>query len=543
MPESPEQKQTVHVTPDALTGQGQTPITDRSSFFLRFLYEEDGIPPYWSRARDTWLRAFVLRPGNDLLAGTVSTITAKVASTNWYIEGPERTANLYRQLFLTKSNFYGGWSRYIQAWCWDYLTQDQGGWSERIRQHSGYALDAAAGYQVARRLNTKGGALGFANLDNGRMLVNGDPNYPGVYTPTAGQHQILLHRSQLIRIVDNPSPQETLYQVGYCAVSRAITTARILMDIATYERERLSDLPPTGILTINNMSRTQWEDIEKQYNLRQSQQGNKVWRDLLVAVGLSPELPVSIEMVSFSQLPEHFDKKTATEIAVYSFALAFRIDPREIWPVSSASLGGTATEANIMHVKARAKGAGLILTDIERAFNDGLSLPPSLKFHFDFQDTDEDRQAAEIALLKADFITRLTKPDQASGQSLVSVEEGREWLVREGLFEDRDLITVQDETRADDMAEAKSRVDMGAVSRVYRDGRVVRLERKRRLWPVVRASVEGDDGKLHPAGKPLPEWPEGKIVPITAEDVARANRAWDREMPPEFKGLLNAEPV
>lgn len=487
--ETPDEKLTVHTTPDVLAGDIATPIPDRSSFFLRFQYEEDGVPAYWSRARDIWLRAFVLSPGNDLLVGTISTITAKVASTNWYIEGPERTANLYRQIFLTRSNFFGGWSRYIQSWVWDYLTQDQGGWSERIRQHSGYALDDrgrwytggnGSGYQLAQNLNERGGALGFANLDNARMLVNGDPNYPGVYTPVEGD-DVLLHRSQLIRIVDNPSPIETLYQVGYCAVSRAITTARILMDIATYERERLSDLPPSGILLVNNMSRTQWEDVEKQYNLRQSQQGNKVWRDIMVAVGLDPALPVSIELVSFSQLPEHFDKRTTTEISVYAFALAFRIDPRDIWPVSSGQLG-TATEAELMHVKARAKGAGLILTDIERAFNDGLSLPPSLTFHFDFQDTDEDKQAAEIANLKADFITKLTKPDQISGQSLVTMEEGREWLVREGLFEERDLVTFQDETRADEMTAAKSRVDMGPTCRVYRDGRVVRLEKRPRVW-------------------------------------------------------------
>jgi len=268
--------------------------------------------------------------------------------------------------------------------------------------------------------------------------------------------------------------------VGYCAVSRAITTARILMDIARYERERLSDLPPAGILIVNNMSKEQWKDVEKGYELRQRQQGNKVWRDILVAVGLDPTLPVSVELVSFSQLPEHFDRRTMTEISIYSFALAFRIDPREIWPVSSGTLG-TATEAEIMHVKARAKGPGLMLTDIERGFNDGYSLPPSITFHFDFQDTDEDRQSAEIANLKAEFITTLTQPD-ITGESLVSKEEGRQWLVREGLFEENDLITFQDETRAEDMAEAKSRVDMGPRARVFRDGRVLRLENRPQLW-------------------------------------------------------------
>lgn len=472
------EEQTVQERPDALTGDAIEPY-DARSFLLTMMYEEEGIPAYWSRTRDAWLREFVKRPGNDLLVGTVATVTAKVATTNWYIEGPQRTANLYRQILLTRSNFFAGWSRYIQAWAWDYLTQDQGGWSERIRQHSGYEI--AGSYRVAQNLNTSGGALGFSNLDNGRMLVSGDPEYPGVYTPAETNTDILLHRSQLMRIVDSPSPRETLYGIGYCAVSRAITTARILMDIARYERERLSDLPPTGILLINNMSKKQWQDVEKQYDMRQRQQGNRVWRDLLVAMGLDPALPVSAEILSFSSMPEHFDKRTATEIGVYSFALAFRIDPREIWPVSAGTLG-TATEAEIMHVKARAKGAGLILTDIERTFNDGHSLPPSLTFHFDFQDTDEDRQSAEIANLKADFINKLTTPDNVTGESLVSKGEGRSWLVRQGLFEESDLLTFQDDTRSEDMEAAKSRVDMGPLSRIYRDGRVVRLEKRAMSW-------------------------------------------------------------
>ena len=50
------------------------------------------------------------------------------------------------------------------------------------------------------------------------------------------------------------------------------------------------------------------------------------------------------------------------------------------------------------------------------------------------------------------------------------------------------------------------------------------------------------DGKVSARGQPLPEWPAGVPVPITADDVARAMRKWDRDMPPEFRGLLMAEP-
>ncbi len=190
--------------------------------------------------------------------------------------------------------------------------------------------------------------------------------------------------------------------------------------------------------------------------------------------------PLTAELISFSSLPEAFDKRTTTEIAVYSFALAFRIDPREIWPVSGGQLG-TATETEVMHMKARAKGAGLLLTQIERSFNDGLTLPASLKFRFDYQDSEEDQAAAAIAQQKADFIRRLWEPAN-TGEGLLSREEARAWLVKEGLFDEEDLLVIDEEGRAEDLEEAKSRVDLGPLVRCYHDGRVVRLKARPRQF-------------------------------------------------------------
>ena len=449
------------------------PLTSMLTGWLQVMTDSDEAPPYWSRARDTWLRDFVVTPGNDLLAGTISTVIAKVAGTGWYLEGPERTANLYRKIFLQQSDFGGGWDSLMAKCVADYLTQDAGGWIERIRE------------------GEEGAALGLAALDNSQMWISGDPEYPASYT-TAFQADAepdkrdwqKLTRAQLIHLVDTPSPRERMLGVGFCAVSRALTTARILMDIARYERERLSDLPPAGFLLLNNMSQQQWGDLQKSYDVRQRQRGNEIWRQVMVAFGLDPSVPLSAELVSFSQLPEAFDKQTTTEIAIYSFALAFRIDPREIWPVSSGSLG-TATETEVMHMKARAKGAGLILTQLERAFNDGLTLPASLNFKFDFQDTEEDQASAAIAQQKADFIRKLWEPSSV-GTGIVSTEEARAWLVREGLFDEEELMVLDEEGRAEDVEEAKSRyhIDLGPKVRAFSDGRTLRLKAPSRIWHV-----------------------------------------------------------
>jgi hypothetical protein len=481
MAETTELKRSVQTRPSG--DEGGLAASDFFSTWLQVLSDADEAPPYWSRRRDQWLRDFATAPGNDLLAGTISTVLAKVATTGWYLEGPERTANLYRQMLLERSDFGGGWSQLVQKAVADYLTQDAGGWIERIRLNS-RAQDGAA--------------IGFAHLDNERMQIHGDPEYPASYSPLTGDTEpVLMHRSQVIHIVDNPSPQENRYNVGFCALSRALATARILMDITRYERERLSDLPPAGLLMINNLSKNQWQDLVTQYDTRQQQRGNQVWRQVMIAFGLDPAVPMSAEMFSFSTLPEHFDRATMTEIAIYSFALAFRIDPREIWPVSAGSLG-TATEANVQHVKARGKGAGMLLSEIERHLNDGLSLPPSITFEFDYQDTEEDEQQARIAQMKAEYIRTLAEPFAARGgvveeAAIITREEARAWLVREGLFDEEDLMTMDDEGRATDTEMAKAlSVDMGPRVRAYSSGRTVHLEKRRRVykgWDNPRAAM------------------------------------------------------
>jgi len=475
-----EIEQSIQSRPDA--DLGSQPIGQNALLgWLRVMSDSDDAPPYWSRVRDTWLRQFITTPGNDLLVGTIATVAAKVSGTGWYLEGPERTCNLYRKILLRASEFGDGWDSMINKLAWDYLTQDAGGWMERIRT------------------GDEGAAIGFAALDNAQMYIVGDPDYPAEYQTwfsAAAEDQEKasrqkLHRSQFLHIVDMPSPQESLLGVGFCATSRALTTARVLMDVVRYEREKLSDLPPAGLLLLNNMSQTQWKDLQTQYDTRMEQRGNQIWRQIMVAFGLDPALPLSAELFQFSQLPDAFDKRTQWELAVYSFALAFRVDPREIWPVSSGTLG-TATEANVMHLKARAKGPGLILSLIERGLNDGNSLPANLTFEFEFQDSEEDQQEADIANSKASFIRKLWEPQSMGTDGIISREEARAWLVREGLFDEEDLLVMDDEGMATDIEQAKGRynIDLGPKVRLYKSGRKIRLKQPGKVFVMPGVSLK-----------------------------------------------------
>jgi hypothetical protein len=410
-------------------------------------------PAYWSTARDAWICDFIKQPGNDLLVGAVSTMIAKVAATGWFIEGPLELAKLYRNILLYWSDFGRGWDSFVSKWTEGFLCRDGGGLAERQR---------------TSLTDRTGPSLGFAHLDESKCYYTDDPEESVIYT--GGNAPRKVHRANVMRIVDMPSGRDDMFNVGFCSVSRALTTAHVMMDLVRYKRERLSDLPPAGILFINNMQDVEWEDIMAKYDARQRNQGNTTWRDLMVAFGVDPAHPITTEMLSFSELPEHFNEKEAVELAVYTFALAFRMDARELWPVSSGPLG-TATEAEIQHLKAKAKGPGIIFSVMERMLNDPLSLPQELKFQFDYKDTEEDKLAAEIAGQKMTNLRRgwEISPNDPNAERMLTTEEVRQMMVMENLVDPAILGMTVDVDRLYDVKR------FGPVGRVYSDGRYVRF--------------------------------------------------------------------
>jgi hypothetical protein len=372
-------------------------------------------PRYWSVHRDTWMTEFVKREGNDLLAGAVSTMAAKIAATSWYVEGPLLLAELARKQLLDWSNFGAGWNKMVTPWVESYLDRDFGGVVEKLR---------------TSRSDVEGPALGYAHLDESKCAPTSDPEWPIEYDN--GTKWIKLHRSWVAPIVDMPNTAHRYKGVGFCSVSRTLGTASILMDLVRYKRERLSDLPPAGILLINNLSPEEWGDITDNYDARQRNEGNTTWRDIMTVFGYDPAYPLSAEMLNFSELWENFSEEESTRLAIYSFALGFRTDPREFWPVSAGPLG-TATEAEVQARKAKGKGVGIIYTEIEHELNAPSALPEGVTFRFDFDEAEDDLLAADIRDKHTQWIKRLWEPSAATQQGIISTEQAQALLVRHRL--------------------------------------------------------------------------------------------------------------
>jgi len=128
---------------------------------------ENDIARWWSEERERDLDQFLLREGNDILQGAVSSMVKKFKSMNWKIEGPQRVVNRYQQVLL-ESEFWQGWGTLISKTLQDYLTKDKGAFWELLG-------DGDINGELV------GPVLGIVHLDSRLCQLTGDVEFPVVY--------------------------------------------------------------------------------------------------------------------------------------------------------------------------------------------------------------------------------------------------------------------------------------------------------------------------------------------------------------------------
>lgn len=375
---------------------------------------DDEIAPWWSARRDLDLDEFWMRQGNDILQGAITSMVKKFKSMTWVLEGPERVANRYQPV-VARAEFGQGWEILLSKTLQDYFTKDKGAFWELIGE--GDPLGPITG-QV----------LGIAHLDSRLCQLTGDPTYPVLFNnPKTGKpHK--LHATRVVHMVDMPSPNENMLGIGFCAVSRVIASSDVLLKLAKYKREKLSDLPAAGLLLLNNILPTQWDTVTGNYRRERRRLNQELWANIMVLMGLDPAQPITAEFLSFANLPDQFNELESTNIYVNIVALAFGIDVREFWPMSQGALG-TGKESEVQHQKAKGKGIGDIISTLERALNWKV-LPEKVTFRFDFQDDEADMQAATINKEKTNTIMSMWHPESIKDgvEPPVSREEIRQML-------------------------------------------------------------------------------------------------------------------
>jgi len=372
------------------------------------------VPAWWSTVRDMKLREFW--KNNDYLAGAVYAICSRMSTIPVNVEPWDEnvTAQVdqawkFERLLLDAAEFGQGWEAFISKWVEDLITQDNGAFAEIIGD--GDPTGPIVGMP-----------FGLAHLDTARCTRTTNPEYPVLYTDTNGE-RFRLHHTRVAHESLQPSPIAEMMGVGFCSVSRCINTSQHLMDVLVYKQEKLGSRPTRGMMVTKGGLDP--DDINKAMEIANEAMDSRALRrySQVAVVGGSATPDAGVELVSLTSLPDGFDEQQSTTIGMAAIALAFGVDPRELWP--GLSVGSTRAEALVAHLKARTKGIGQIIAITERAIGQKF-LPPTLYMEFDYQDDAQDRQVADIRAV------RTTTHAAALTSKALDIRTVRQQMVQDG---------------------------------------------------------------------------------------------------------------
>ena len=502
------------------------------------------VSEYTNPKRQMDLALFALTA--PLLLNAEAVLVKKCVSLDWYVEGGKTSARRWQEFFLNVED-YRGWDQFIARWVRAYSESDRGGYVEIVRDAPSWAVNEY--HQLTKR-----GEAAFVSgadatwpiadlrvLDPVHCWPTRSTTWPLLVDNTYTGKKHRLRRHQFLHLLDMPSPNVLYRGNGICAASRAIWAAQEHRMIVRYCMEKMSENPGSGIVTANVNQRLLETALKSAKTERQAR-GVVYYKGLIFLPVLDPSGRFSLEFLSFSGLPDGFDRGQVYNILKEEVSAAFGIDVLELGSMPGNQLG-SAQQATVMAKKSRGKGVGVIAQGIERAFRQRL-LPRNVGFGFSSQDLEERMEKAEIdqVLFKnaALFAVQIGAPPELALQYLVDTEavpkEYLSYVSHEDVTPD-EIIT---DTEAEPVegeegrrgAEGERAWRPADLVKVYRDGGV------KSVYPHLASYRIKQVDRVVPDGRPLPA-ATAADAKITERDIDLANRMWDEEMP-EYAGLLDA---
>lgn len=353
---------------------------DGGGWLIDTISHAEPLPQWGLRIRDLRLRQLSYALHNTLWQGAVAALIKRIQATPWEIKG-KRNVEYYQDI-LQYADMGQGWESFIGKVLWDFLHQDFGA-----------VVEIVAGGDPSRPLT--GRVMGLNVLDSLSCVATPVNEYPIVYWNEENGKMHRMHHERVWRWADLASPHRRSYNNGFCALSRYASEAMVDVFLGRHDYEMLSDLPPSGIMTLRGILREQWNQIKQGYEADRNANGASIWRKTMVVIPPGPELEPEVKLTPFSVTPEGFSQKEFTDLHVNKLALALGVDPQDIWPLSGQGLG-TGTQSVILSEKGQGKMFGYILQMLTRFVN-WTVLPKHLEFQFKYEDTDADKLRAEQA--------------------------------------------------------------------------------------------------------------------------------------------------
>lgn len=345
--------------------------------------QRDLIPAWGTTDCDVMLRVLHYTQHNGLVGGAVELFIEKFLSIPHEISGG-RNLTFQWQDVLAESEFGEGYDVLMGKGLVDYCTLNRGMFFELV-SYGDPGTPIKEGAKI----------LGINHLDAMRIQFTGNREWPYLYMSewSGGLHK--LHYTRVIRVVRQPSPNTLMYGMGKSALFDALTVANSQILLGRHQNELLSDLPPPGIVIFNNVKPDEVTDAMTQFEYERRRDGQTMYRAPLSMSSLDPSQPASVTFVPMATVPEGFDYKQYMDIHVNYTALAFGLDPQDLWPLTGSSIG-TGSQSKVLATKTDVKGPAYVANILTPIWNFRV-LPKSMEWKYKAANPEQDRQTADTA--------------------------------------------------------------------------------------------------------------------------------------------------
>lgn len=375
---------------------------------MGFLWPRADLLPRWgSYECDLALRVLHYTQHNALVGGATQAYIEKFLSIPYEISGGRNLTYQWQDIFF-EAEFGEGYDVLVTKGLVDYLTLNRG-WFMEVVSYGSPDTPLQEGAKI----------LGINHLDALRIYFTGNREWPYIYQSEWGGGLHKLHTTRIKRVVRQPSPDTSWFNMGKSALYDALTVANAQVMLGRHQNEMLNDLPPPGIVLFSNVKPDEVETAMRQFEYERIRDGQNVYRAPLSLNSKDPAQPATVTFIPLSTVPEGFDYEKYMTQHVNLAALNYGLDPQDIWPLSGQALG-TGAQSKVLEAKTSVKGPGYLATLLTREWNK--LLPRPLEWKYKAQNADQDKASAEIATLwteianKAQFASSMERRQLIANQ-------------------------------------------------------------------------------------------------------------------------------
>lgn len=341
------------------------------------------LSPYGTVDCDRQLRMLHYAEQNALWSGAANVWDEKILSTPFEIKGGRNQTYQWQDIFFA-SDFGEGYDFMMSKFLTDYKTLNRGAFIEKVA----YGDPDTPLADDAR-------IVGLNHLDAMRMLITGNRDYPYIYFSEFTGEMHRMHRTRVLRLTHSPNPNTSLFGMGKSILYDALTVANAQILLGRAQNEMLSDMPPAGLIVFNNIKGEDISTALAQFESMRQRDGQQVWRAPLHLESKNPAEPATVEFIPLAQMPKDYDYEKYMRSHVNLLALTMGLDPQDIWPLASATMG-SGMQSEVLAKKTSGKGPGYLLTRLERMWN--TVMPRAMEFKYKAANAQAGKEEADIAL-------------------------------------------------------------------------------------------------------------------------------------------------